>query len=233
MGTYKIGNTVKCVLRLVSSTSDNDLGMQYERQPYTILEGADATLFFGNQNTAAKNINNQANLLHFHQDFPVQLSISNVLLTDKILNLIFLKTEDKFYTQSYNSDSDENSEIYLPTTETAYNVFVYDNQGILEQKIDTLVASSITVKKVNSNYLIIYELKSAHQYLLKSLSNQYFSLDLEIIGNDDDDTNITYLHLDKCGLEIDKNLYFTDRANTVDLKFRIIHESNDYISFVD
>jgi hypothetical protein len=72
--------------------------------------------------------------------------------------------------------------------------------------------------------------------MLNRNDNLYLTLDLEIEGNkgntqnDTDNTHSYFLHLEKCALSIDKNLYFTSGINTIDLNFKILHSDEDYIT---
>ena len=78
------------------------------------------------------------------------------------------------------------------------------------------------------SYLIIYDKENDYAIDLDKTNNIYLTLDLDIIGNINNQTSHLYLHLDKCGLEIDKNMYFEQNSNAIDLIFKIINDSNSH-----
>ena len=62
----------------------------------------------------------------------------------------------------------------------------------------------------------------------------YLKLDLIIEGNKDDNTSTAYLHFDKCGIRVDKQLSFNTTINAVDLTFKVLddgEENNNFITF--
>lgn len=91
------------------------------------------------------------------------------------------------------------------------------------------------MRKETSNYLVFYSYPGKG-YALNRNQNIYLTLDLEVEGNKGDTQNNTdslytyFLHLEKCSLSVDKNLYFTGNVNTVDLNFKILHSDEDYIT---
>ena len=51
-----------------------------------------------------------------------------------------------------------------------------------------------------------------------------------ITGNEEDSAAKMTIHIDKCGLKIDKNMYFNQRSNTVDLIFTVLDTGENYIA---
>ena len=114
-----------------------------------------------------------------------------------------------------------------------YQVFIYDVDGNLEQAYGTWDANEpLVLNKANSDYLIAYSYEKEFALSLTKNKNFYLTLDLEIIGNQDDATQHMWIHIDKCGLEIDNRLYFNQRSNAVDLTFKVIadKDAENYIT---
>lgn len=68
-------------------------------------------------------------------------------------------------------------------------MFVINAQGKLESAFDEITYPySIEVKNPNSSYLVFYNYKGKQSFDLCRPNNLYLTLDLEIIGNIDDET---------------------------------------------
>lgn len=81
-----------------------------------------------------------------------------------------------------------------------------------------------------SDYLVCYQYDSDKGYSLNKPENHYFTLDLLITGNKEDNATNMTIHINKCGLKIDKNMYFNQRSNAIDLIFTVIDTGDDYIT---
>ena len=230
MKTYKLGNKVKCIIRSVASGKIGEEEMIYDNQPYTVLQNVSASLRFRDVNS---DIRSDWRELHYNVDNVSEIDIDDVLLTNKILNLIFQKSEVKLCNTCGNFDSDEQGKIYLPIwDQDLYQVFIYNDESELEKAYGTLTENVITVEKPNSNYIVFYSFVGSDGYNLNRVNNLYLTLDLEITNNEDNETTTTWLHLDKCALKVDKNLMFNNSMNTIDLSFKVIKTNNDYITFM-
>lgn len=229
MNVYKIGNKVTGIIRAYSSGDIGSIHMNYDNEPYTIVKSVEANLVFADLNTT---ITNSFNQLYYNNSKLSQIKISDILLNDKILNLIFSKSETKLVTKAENYLSDDNKLIYLRTTaKTVYQVFIYNDQGQLEKAIGTHNSlTPIEVQEANKDYLICYQYNGAKAFSFDRPANNYFTLDLIITGNEEDSAAKMTIHIDKCGLKIDKNMYFNQRSNTVDLTFTVINDSENYIT---
>ena len=125
-----------------------------------------------------------------------EVSIRNVLLTNKIINLLFAPLEESWCSAheqaiSDSGETDGISRIWLSTQsdDAVYQVFVMDEDGQLESAFDSVeYPYSIEVKKPNSSYLIFYNYKGKRSFDLRRPNNLYLTLDLEIVGNIDDAT---------------------------------------------
>lgn len=222
MKTYKLGNKIKCIIRSCAAGKIGDQEMQYGNQPYTVLKDVEASFTFAEKNKISKSIFNE---LQFSQDNLQEVTISNVELNDKILNLIFSKNEDNLCSTFENCCAEDNK-IYIsaPTSEI-YQVFVYNVDGELEQAFGTLDSMELYVER-NEDYLVFYSYKGEKSYKLSRSQSQYLSLDLILEGNADDDLHTSFVHIDKCALQINKNMSFNRTLNAVDLKFIVVDEDN-------
>lgn len=229
METYKIGNKVNCIIRSYCAGDIGVYHMDYANQPYTVIRNVSAEVSFASKNREANN--NNARQLFYNMDVPTKLTISNVLLNDKILNLIYQKNEEKLCHKVENYISDESGTIYLNTpSEEIYQLFVYDRNFTLVFAEGTYSQDIISHLRPNEEFLLVYSYLGSKSYSLSKPENLYVTIDLEFLGNEDDDTQSMFLHLSKCGIKVDKSMYFTNTANTVDLEFNIINNDNNYIT---
>lgn len=222
MKTYKLGNKIKCIIRSCAAGKIGDQEMQYGNQPYTVLKDVEASFTFAEKNKTSKSIFNE---LQFSQDNLQEVIISNVELNDKILNLIFSKNEDKLCSTFENCCAEDNKIYISAPTNKIYQVFIYNVDGELEQAFGTLDNMEVYVER-NEDYLIFYSYEGEKSYKLSRNQSQYLSLDLILEGNVDDDLHTSFVHIDKCALQINKNMSFNRTLNAVDLKFIVIDEDN-------
>lgn len=230
MDTYKLGNKVNCIIRSFSAGKIGEIDMQYDNQPYTVLEDLEASVRFTDYNRDSKTISKE---MSFTIDSLESLSLSNVKLTDKILNLIFSKYDEPLAHYAKNLVSDAQGKIYLPVMDCC-QIFIYNNEGLVDA-IGYLEDSNCIMSSYvepNQSYLVCYSVLAKKGYLLNRLNNVYLTLDLQISGNVNDELSTYYLHLHKCALSINKNLYFADGINTIDLNFKILHSDEDYMSVI-
>ena len=229
MKTYKLGNKIKCIIRSFAAGMIGEQEMIYGNQPYTVLKDVEASLTFSDKVVNAKSIFND---LSYSVDSLQEINISNVELNDKILNLIFSKNEDKLFSTMENCQP-ENGKIYIsaPASEI-YQVFIYDIDGNREKEFGSLNSFEVSVKR-NDNYIVFYSyISDGKSFNLNKEreNNFYLTLDLIIEGNIDDQTNTSCIHINKCALQINKNMYFNRNLNAVDLKFIVIDDNKSYIT---
>ena len=236
MNTYKLGNKVSCVIRSFSAGRIGDIEMQYENQPYTVLEDLEASLHFSDYNKEGKSTTKD---LNFTIDNLNSISLSNVKLTDKILNLIFSKYDEPLAHYVKNLVSDSQGKIYLPTMNSC-QIFIYNDKGLVAAFGCLENSNCIEDARIepNCSYLVCYSTLAKKGFMLNRSDNIYLTLDLQIAGNTNNDLATYCLHLHKCALSVDKNLYFSNDVNTVDLKFKILHSDRsrdgdcDYMSII-
>ena len=226
MKTYKLGNKTKCIIRSFSSGHIGTQEMQYGNQPYTVLKEVEVALTFAEKNHNARSIFNE---LAYSVDSLQEINITNVELNDKILNLIFSKNEDKLCSTMINCMAEDNKIYITAPTDEIYQVFIYDVDGNLEAAYGKLDNMEVEVKN-NTDYLVFFSYQGAQSYNLNKTENLYLTLDLILEGNADDSLNTSYMHIDKCALRINKNLYFNKTLNSIDLKFIVIDNGQNYIT---
>ena len=226
MKTYKLGNKTKCIIRSFSAGRIGEQEIKYDNQPYTVLKDVEASLTFTD-----KNINSKSTFvdLSYNIDSLQEINISNVELNDKILNLIFSKNEDKLCSTVINCIA-ENNKIYITSpTDEIYQVFIYDIDGNLEQAYGTLNNMEVEVKR-NEDYLVFFTYLGEKSFKINRSESLYLTLDLILEGNADDEINTSFIHINKCALKVNKNMYFNRSLNAVDLKFVVIDDNESYIT---
>lgn len=226
MKTYKLGNKTKCIIRSFSAGRIGEQEIKYDNQPYTVLKDVEASLTFVDKNISSKSTFVD---LSYNIDSLQEINISNVELNDKILNLIFSKNEDKLCSTMINCVA-ENNKIYItsPTNEI-YQVFIYDVDGNLEQAYGILNNMEVEVKR-NEDYLVFFTYLGEKSFKINRSESLYLTLDLILEGNADDEINTSFIHINKCALKVNKNMYFNRSLNAVDLKFVVIDDNESYIT---
>ena len=228
MKEYKIGNKGTCIIRSSTSGNIGQIEMEYGNQPYTILKNVDATVSFADVDGRAKAVQQE---LFYNTANLNSIKISNVNLTDKILNLIYSKKEEVFIHYVEKSYSDENNKVFLPSSDPKYQVFVYNEDEQLERAFGVVEDNYIEVEKANSPYLVVYSCLAEKGFALNKSHYMYLTLDYQVDGNDESNQKRTYcFHFHKCALKADQNLYFNNGINTVDLEFKIIRSNEDYVT---
>ena len=226
MKTYKLGNKTKCIIRSFSAGRIGEQEMQYDNQPYTVLKDVEASLTFTDKNISSKSTFVD---LSYNIDNLQEINISNVELNDKILNLIFSKNEDKLCSTMINCVA-ENNKIYITSpTDEIYQVFIYDVDGNLEQAYGALNNMEVEVKR-NEDYLVFFTYVGEKSFKINRSESLYLTLDLILEGNANDEINTSFIHINKCALKVNKNMYFNRSLNAVDLKFIVIDDNESYIT---
>ena len=226
MKTYKLGNKTKCIIRSFSAGRIGEQEMKYDNQPYTVLKDVEASLTF-----VDKNISSTTTFvdLSYNIDSLQEINISNVELNDKILNLIFSKNEDKLCSTMINCVA-ENNKIYITSpTDEIYQVFIYDIDGNLEKAYGVLNNMEVEVQR-NEDYLVFFTYVGEKSFKINRSESLYLTLDLILEGNANDEINTSFIHINKCALKVNKNMYFNRSLNAVDLKFVVIDDNESYIT---
>ena len=226
MKTYKLGNKTKCIIRSFSAGKIGEQEMKYDNQPYTVLKDVEASLTFVDKNISSKTTFVD---LSYNIDSLQEINISNVELNDKILNLIFSKNEDKLCSTMINCVA-ENNKIYITSpTDEIYQVFIYDVDGNLEKAYGVLNNMEVAVQR-NEDYLVFFTYVGEKSFKINRSESLYLTLDLILEGNADDEINTSFIHINKCALKVNKNMYFNRSLNAIDLKFVVIDDNESYIT---
>ena len=226
MKTYKLGNKTKCIIRSFSAGKIGEQEMKYDNQPYTVLKDVEASLTFVDKNISSKTTFVD---LSYNIDSLQEINISNVELNDKILNLIFSKNEDKLCSTMINCIA-ENNKIYITSpTDEIYQVFIYDVDGNLEKAYGVLNNMEVEVQR-NEDYLVFFTYVGEKSFKINRSESLYLTLDLILEGNADDEINTSFIHINKCALKVNKNMYFNRSLNAIDLKFIVIDDNESYIT---
>ena len=226
MKTYKLGNKTKCIIRSFSAGKIGEQEIKYDNQPYTVLKDVEASLTFIDKNISSKSTFVD---LSYNIDSLQEINISNVELNDKILNLIFSKNEDKLCSTMINCVA-ENNKIYITSpTDEIYQVFIYDVDGNLEKAYGVLNNMEVEVNR-NEDYLVFFTYAGEKSFKINRSESLYLTLDLILEGNADDEINTSFIHINKCALKVNKNMYFNRSLNAVDLKFVVIDDNESYIT---
>ena len=226
MKTYKLGNKTKCIIRSFSAGKIGEQEMKYDNQPYTVLKDVEASLTFIDKNISSKSTFVD---LSYNIDSLQEINISNVELNDKILNLIFSKNENKLCSTMINCVA-ENNKIYITSpADEIYQVFIYDVDGNLEQAYGVLNNMEVEVQR-NEDYLVFFTYVGEKSFKINRSESLYLTLDLILEGNADDEINTSFIHINKCALKVNKNMYFNRSLNAVDLKFIVIDDNESYIT---
>lgn len=227
MKTYKLGNKVKATLRAYAPGKIGNVDIKYNGQPYTIIDAAEVQVNFAETNKDG--VVSAGSIFNFNIDYVDSVDISNVELTDKILNLIFGVDDEPLCSKTMNSNSDDSGIIYLPE-DVMYQVFVFDDEGELESAHELITDGQLSVNKLNSNYFIVYTCDGKKGFSLNRYNNTLLTLDFEVTGNKNDNTSKFWMHLHKCSLGVNKNLHFDGTVNSIDLRFKVLKSDNDYIT---
>ena len=228
METYKLGNKINCIVRAHSSVNIGSTLIQWDNQPYSILKDVSATIRFSDRD---KNTSQGVkNLLAYNASEIDTLSISNVLLTDKVLGLLFANSEEKLCTVTRDVVSTSDKKIYLTAPkDEIYQIFIFNEDGLEQALGEHNITEPIIVDQANSSYLVIFSYEGNKAISFSSPNNLYLTLDLELTGNINDETNKMWIHLDQCAVSANKTLYFNQDINTVDLDFKVLSTDNNYI----
>ena len=234
MKTYQIGNKVTCIVRSYCPSIIGQVQTKYNNEPYTILKDVNVSLSFTEVEKNATS-GNKLRQLHYNSSGLNQVRISNIHLTNKILNMLF-ESYDQGTKTHFESVIAQDNKLYLSTQEnTIYQVFVYDENENMIKAVGTLevIEGAITLPETTleeeSAYLVVYQTLGNNSVRLSGPNNTYFTLDLICEGNTDEETAPTYIHIQKAGLRADKSLYFSKAINAVDLTFNVIETEDDYI----
>ena len=232
--TYKLGNKITCIISSdVLSTTD----FFAKQQPYTIVSNIEATLNF---NDYVTDLAARHEVLNYHESVLESITLSNVPITNKIVDYAFrqhmaIKEKEKvFITKIAQCAVSNTNEVLLTlplTVNDLYYVFVYDalDTSKLLYHADHIQNYNLNTNPIRlttkvSDVLVIYRQLTDAFYPLCSTTDGYVSLDLLLVGNENEATNASTIHINKCVLQPVNALSFNTTLNTVDLTFTVIND---------
>jgi len=233
MSTYKIANKVKGIIRSYASGPIGNQMAEYANEPFMRIEEVEAVLTFSSRDS------NQAigekRVLEYNHDTLTSIQLSHVPLSDKILSLLYIKNIEAplFHKQAY-FESDIEKKIYISIggVSKIYQVFIYNQEGILEDAYGELdISEPLEVREADSTYSIYYSIEGSKSFFLDKPENLYITLDLELIGNENDNTQDMSLHIEKAVIKTNRNIYLNrNTGNTIDIIADVIYTGLDYIT---
>lgn len=251
MKTYKLGNKIKCIVRAYSKGKIGKFDIEFDNQPYTILKDVEASLTFTEKTRDSKSVFTD---LAYTAENLQEVAISNVELNDKVLNMIFSPKEEIFWSDSDDRIVIKDHCFQLNSSLQAdklYQVFVYNIKGELLAATGTTDFSNgiINLETFDEYHrerhlgleevgLCCYSYISSNAFKFRreedtenSKENRYFILDLILEGNteeNEEDSPInSFIHIGKCAIRVNKNMYFNRTLNAVDLKFIVVDDNMD------
>ncbi len=228
MNTYKIGNKVNCTIRAYRAGKMGSRTMTYAHEPYTILPEIEVSISF--HNTDVRDQHPTKELLRYHYNAIDTVTLSNIPLTRPILELMFKEHNRPFISIREEMISTIDNKIYFNNPSIVYQVFVFDNLGMLEAAYDDISANYIDVQKAESVYSIYYYYLGERSISLEQPENTPVTLDLEVIGNKDDETHGMHIHIEHAIIRISGDISFDDsNSNVTDLVFEVISSEDNYI----
>lgn len=226
MNTYKIGNAVTAIIRTYASTEIAGETLQYDNQPYTIVKGVEAQITFNTNTTTSAS---RFSVLTHSAQQPQEVRIFAAHLTERMMNLLFEKMEPQFVSKVENGQAVDGKLYINAAANIIYQLFIYNTKQELVYAAGTHESAN-PIELENGNYLICYQYISTKSFNLATRENRYYTLDLITQGNADSYPMNTTIHIEKCGLEVDKNLMFDQSSGTADLKFVVLDTGKDYIA---
>ena len=225
---FAFGSTVNVLIRCKTAMTIN--GQNYAaNEPYTLLNNVNVSFDYGD-NRSDINVHN-GSLLAYKTDYPEELYIDNVTLTDKISQLLFKINNNTSEVSIYTKDCSDNFYIEM----NAKDIFLYKNNNLITDYTYNAADGNIVINNYDTTatYLLFYSYNiSQASYDLTSPDFSYFTLELFGTGNKTKETMDVYLKIASAKLLPTKNMSFkaTEGNNSASLVFKIIKDDN-YIVF--
>lgn len=226
--TYKLGNKITCIV-------SSDFLYETKQYPVTILPDVSASLTFNDYTTA---LNARHAVLDYHESTIEEVTLFDVPITNKIISMAFKNKEDlKAVSVVHTSVCEVNASKTLLLTvpqdiKNLFNIYVYEKEStdliyVEEYHKNYDVSKNPIILPnaiVGKEYLVVYHTMTQDFYPLTSTTDGYWTLDLILTGNQDDNTQDSIIHIDKCSLNPINTLRFNNVINTVDLTFTVIND---------
>ena len=223
MEQVKIGNKIKnLIIRLASDLPIEGMDPIIPNEPYTVLHDIQASFVFEERIRTQKA---QFSVLSYNNSKLGSVTLFNVPLTEKVMNLLFEREHLLSATMVEDTYADECGHIFLnrvSSKDFVYNLFLHDeDQKVIY--IDKILASEIIADPAKP-YLAIYEVPS-EGWLFNKPKNIYFNLDMEVVGNEEDETQTYFIHINQCVIRPRHDIRFTKELSTTDLEITTVGDS--------
>lgn len=263
MKTYKLGNKINCIVRAYSKGKIGKFDIEFDNQPYTVLKDVEASLTFTEKTYDSKST--FTDLAHTAENLQ-EVTLSNVELNDKVLNMIFSEKKHGAVSKHENLIMTEGVVLLKEfiNGEIA-QIFIYNIDGELLAAAGSVNVNNRKVdcrnfecyhpekhKSLTEEVIIFYSYekdcfkfkREDKEYINESgeivKENKYFILDLILEGNteenEEDTPTTSFIHIGKCAVRINKNMYFNKSLNAVDLKFivvdNVVNKDDDNESYI-
>lgn len=220
---YELGSVVDI---LIKPNTDTVIGNKTYKanEPYTVLKDVSVGLIYeqiSSDITAKKPINSS------QKARPYQITINDIQLTQKILDLILTRIENTDYIRTIKEICiAEKNSIYL-NNEPIKDLFIYDKSGSavrVDNIEDNIVSGNFND---GESYLVFYESKIDNViYSFEMPHYPYFTLEINGKGNTDKNTSSIYCKFPAVSLVSIPNINFIneDILNSP-LIFNIIYQN--------
>jgi hypothetical protein len=197
-----IGSAVDVIIKVVSDRMINN--KKYEAgEPYTILRNVGVNFNYGGVTKSVENQN--GNLIDYLKQYPDSITIQNISLTQKIMDLLFLEGNGAQKTEQVVIKA---STYFLP--KKASNVYLYKNNDRITDFSYDEDDGKLTLNFYDSaaEYICFYNIGNYNYYTLETKNNAYFELDIQGKGNLEEQTSDFYICLPACALLTEQSFYF-------------------------
>src|SRR5574344_2962596 len=166
-----IGSAVDVIIKVVSDRTINN--KKYEAgEPYTVLKNVGVNFNYGG---ITKSVNNQnGNLVDYLKQYPDSITIQNISLTQKIMDLLFLEGNGAKKTEQVIIKA---SPYFLP--KKVSNIYLYKNNDKITDFSYDEDDGKLTLNSYDSaaGYICFYNVGNYNYYTLETKSYAYFELD--------------------------------------------------------
>ena len=254
MKTYKLGNKINCIVRAYSKGKIGKFNIEFDNQPYTILKNVEASLTFTEKARDSKSVFTD---LAYTSENLQEITLSNVELNDKVLNMVFSEKKHGAVSK-HESLTMQEGLVYLKEFDNGEiaQIFIYNIDGELLAAAGSVQVQNGLVdcrnfeyykptrhKSLTEEIIIFYSYEKDCFKFTRDINkeeNKYFILDLILEGNteenEEDTPTTSFIHIGKCAVRINKNMYFNRSLNAVDLKFiivdNVINKDDDNESYI-
>jgi len=216
-----IGSAVDVIIKVISDRMVNN--KRYEAgEPYTILKNVGVNFNYGGVTQSIESQN--GNLIDYLKQYPDSITIQNVSLTQKIMDLLFFEGNDAQKTEQIIINS---SSCFLP--QNSSKIYVYKDNDRITDFTYNEASGQLVLNSYDSasEYICFYNAGSYNYYTLETKNNAYFELDIQGKGNLEEQTSDFYICLPACAL-LPSNRFILqpNSSNKISMFFNVINYDN-------